>query len=308
MKAIVTGATGLVGAALVSDLLQRGWEVQCLGRHPRPEALNAATWRMADLLDSAGCAAALKSCGGGDVLFHLGAIMPTHRPEPSDDDFVRANTATSLTLFRAAMAIRIPRVVFASSISVIGRPSVCPITETHPLNPLSPYAVSKLGGELAAEMLRRTAGLSVASLRVTSCYGPGMNTASVLPIFARAALEGRTLTWFGEGTRSQNFVNVRDVVQALIRSADSTATGVFTIGGPESTDMQTLARLMVELTPTTGSTCVASGTPDADDDVRYDIDMNRAAGSLGYVPTVSLRQGLTEYLEHAAGTDRRHSR
>jgi UDP-glucose 4-epimerase len=106
------------------------------------------------------------------------------------------------------------------------------------------------------------------SLRLTSCYGPGMNVDSVLPYFAKSAIEGRKLTWFGTGARSQNFVHVRDVTRALLLAAESTATGVINIGGAESTSMKDLAQLIVKLTGSAGSAAEAAGKPDPQDDLR----------------------------------------
>jgi UDP-glucose 4-epimerase len=153
VKAVVTGASGFVGESLVTELVRRGWDVECLGRR-RPAPRPGVAWHMADLGNPAGFASALRARGKGAVLFHLAAAMPTHRPAPDDDMLVRANVLSPLRLFQEAVEMGIPRVVFASSISVIGTAKSLPITEEHPVCPISSYAITKLGGELYAEMLR----------------------------------------------------------------------------------------------------------------------------------------------------------
>ena len=297
MKAIITGGTGLIGRALVSELRRLDWDVDCLSRHPPAVSEAGVTYHSADLRDPASLSAGVKRNRGASALFHLAAAMPSHDAAFSDGAYIQANTLSSLQLFQAALECGIERVVYASGVSVIGAPTQLPITEAHPVAPRSAYAISKLGGELFAEYLRETCGLRVTSLRISSPYGPGMSQASVLPRFAIAALHGKKVTWFGSGGRSQNFVHARDVARALVQAATSHAFGVYNIGGPESTSMQDLARLLVELTPDTGSSAGAAGSPDPQENERWVLSLTHTREELGYVPSVSLRDGLREYLD-----------
>lgn len=316
MKAIVTGATGFVGRALVEELLRLGWDVECLCRKAVPSERRGVTCRRGDLLDPEGLAEAVRQSGGASALFHLAAVLPTHVPTPDDATYLRANVLSSVRLFDAALEAGIERVVYASGISVIGAPTHLPITESHPLAPLSPYLISKLGGELHAERFRRTLGLNITSLRIASPYGPGMNIGSVLPRFVQAVLKGEDLTWFGSGARSQNFVHASDLTQAFVRSAAHSGGGVFNVGGAESISMRALAGLVIELVPRTASVARAAGKPDPQENQRWDLDLFRAREQLGYVPSVSLRQGLAQYIASVAekegtsarGADLGHSR
>ncbi len=306
MKAVVTGGTGFIGRALVSELLRRGWNVECLSRSRPAASAVGLTFRSVDLLDPRWAAAALRACGSVDVLWHLGAALPTQSPAPSHDEYVRANADAPLRLFEEALSIGVGRVVFASSVTVIGRPVERPIVETHPAHPASSYAVTKLGGERFAETLRETRGLNVASLRIASCYGPGMHDGSVLPRFARAAVRGERLRWFGDGSRTQSFVHVTDVVRALMLAAEGTATGVFNIAGPDSISMRALAELIVRLVPGTASVAEAAGIPDPQEDERWEFDAGRAAAALGFAPAIDLREGLAGYLQTLADGEQVH--
>jgi UDP-glucose 4-epimerase len=304
VKAVVTGGTGFIGSALVAELLARGWDVECLSRGPVASPIDRLTYREADLFDPDGAAAAFRSCGQVAVLFHLGAALPTQVPAPAHEASVRANEIASQRLFEAALDMDVRRIVFASSVTVIGEPLERPIGESHPTAPVSSYAATKLGGERHAETLRKTRGLNVASLRLVSCYGPGMNEASVLPRFARAAITGRSLVWFGDGSRTQNFVHITDVVRALLLSAESRAAGIFNITGPESITMRALAELMVSLVPGTSSEAHAANLPDPQEEQRWEFDGSKAASQLGYIPAIGLPQGLADYLDALAGADR----
>ena len=295
MKAIVTGGSGLIGRSLVSELLREGWEVDCLGRKGTRDDARIRNFP-ADFLDSGSISKALQDTGGGSVLFHLGAVLPAHDPPPDEETLLRANVLSSLKLFEAALDLGIARVVNASSISVIGMPSLLPITEDHPVHPLSSYAISKLASELHAERLRLTEKLNVISLRVSSCYGPGMNESSVLPLFVKRAREGRDLTWLGSGSRTQNFVHVVDVVRAFLLAAGAEAQGVFHVGADRSISMKALAELVARLLPGTASAPRPAGRPDPREHERWDLDLHRARTELGYAPSISLDAGLPDYI------------
>jgi UDP-glucose 4-epimerase len=297
MRAVITGASGLIGRALVAELRRQGWQVDCLSRRPAGIREPGLAYHAADLNDPAALRAALHRIEGAATLFHLAALMPGHSPTPDDDALIRGNAVSTLHLFEAALETGIAHVVYASGASVIGTPSQLPITETHPLAPRSVYAISKLGGELFAEYLRRSRGLPATSLRITSPYGPGMQPSSVLPRFAAAAVRGERLTWFGSGARSQNFVHVRDVARAMVLASTRRAAGVYNIGGAEGISMKGLAELLVELTPGSGSTAGAAGILDPQEEERWEVSLRRAADDLAYVPSVRLRDGLREYLE-----------
>jgi UDP-glucose 4-epimerase len=307
VKAFVSGATGFIGSALVAELLLRGWEVECLARRPPASPLPPRlSYRHADLLEPDGAAAALRAGGPATALFHLAAALPTQQPPPDLQTYTRVNETAALRLFEAAADLGVARVVFASSVTVIGEPVERPILESHPAAPTSPYAASKLGGERHAERLRLTRGLELASLRIASCYGPGMDEGSVLPRFARAALAGQPLAWFGDGSRTQNFVHVRDVVRALLLAAGGTAAGVFNITGPESIGMRALAALMISLAPGSASVARAAGIADPQQDQRWEFDAGKAATMLGYTPAIGLRAGLTDYLDALRGAGTGH--
>ena len=297
MKAVVTGGTGFVGSALVSELVRQGWRVECLCRRRPAVGAPAVTYHEADCRDSGALTAAFRRCGEGATLFHLAAALPTHQPTPDTETLRQVNALAPLRLFEAALAMGVPRIVHASSVTVIGTPSLRPIVESAPASPISPYAASKLEGERHAEHLRESAGLNIASLRISSCYGPGMNEASVLPTFVRAAISNQPLTWFGTGARSQNFVHVGDVVRAFLLAAESRATGVFNITGPESISMKRLAELVVRLVPGTASTAAAAGVADPAEDIRWEFDGSRARMALGYTPATGVVEGITGYAD-----------
>src|SRR5581483_4135375 len=118
--------------------------------------------------------------------------------------------------------------VFISSVPLIGVPTELPITETHPAAPRTAYHASKLYGEHLCAVARR-AGTPAVSLRLTAPVGRTMPPGRILPTFIRRALAGEPLELAGEGTRGQEFVDVRDVARAVDAAIEHAAGGVLNI-------------------------------------------------------------------------------
>ena len=128
------------------------------------------------------------------------------------------------------------KVIYASSGSVYGNPIEIPIAESHPLNPISPYAASKMASEIYCGMYNREYHLDVTMLRYFNVYGPRQSVSEemgVIPIFVKRALSKRALTIFGDGKQTRDFLNVMDVVNAnLLAYKSEKGTGqAMNIGG-----------------------------------------------------------------------------
>lgn len=285
-RALVTGATGFVGRALTARLLAEGWDVAAMVRDPA--RLDSAVEGIdADLAEPA----TLRIDRGYDALFHLGACLPS--AEATERDFQTCNvTATEVLLAGAAQA-GVRRFVYMSSISVIGTPATTPVAEDHPAAPNNPYSTSKLAAEQAC-VAAWTCGQSVVALRLTSPYGAGMAKGTVLPVFVARALRGEPLTWHGEGSRAQDFVHVDDVVAGCLAAATASAPGpLYNLASGSPMPMRGLAETIAAQT---GVPAAASGQPDPQDGVRWDISIERARAELGYAPRVALADGLAAYI------------
>jgi nucleoside-diphosphate-sugar epimerase len=205
MRVVVTGGSGLAGRAVVDHLLEHGHAVTNVDLVPG----GAAPFRRADVSDLGQVYGSLR---GADVVAHLAAI-----PRPTFDlpeVVFRTNVMSAFNVFEVASALSIERVVFASSVSVLGfpfneqplAPSYVPIDEAHPLLPQDTYALSKrVGEELAAGFARR-GRTSIVSLRFPWIHTPETFATEVRPLWADPAA-GASNLW--------SYVDTRDVAEAV---------------------------------------------------------------------------------------------
>ncbi|MFN8590606.1 MAG: NAD(P)-dependent oxidoreductase [Thermomicrobiales bacterium] len=205
-RVVVTGGSGLAGRAVVADLVDHGYAVTNVDLVPQE---GAAPFRRADLTDLGQVYGALR---GADAVVHFGAIP---RPTFDTPDVVfRTNVMGSFNVFEAANALGISRIVYASSVSVIGYPfhekpfdpEYFPIDEAHPRQPQDAYALSKTIGEDLAAGFARRGHLSVVSLRLAWIHTPRTFAAQLQPMWNDPAA-GASNLW--------SYIDTRDVGEAV---------------------------------------------------------------------------------------------
>lgn len=180
--------------------------------------------------------------------------------------------------------------LFVSGVPVVGRPRQLPVTEEHPVDPPTAYLASKLFGEHLTELARRR-GMAAASLRLTSPVGPGTQAGGLFELFVRRALGGQTLQVAGEGTRMQDYVDVRDIAEGALACLENRAAGLFNIARGEAVSNLDLARRCVEVLGSRSEVRVG-GRPDPQDGVRWEVATERAAETFGYSPSRTLEDSI----------------
>ncbi|MQK95329.1 NAD-dependent epimerase/dehydratase family protein, partial [Escherichia coli] len=127
--------------------------------------------------------------------------------------------------------------IYSSSVAVYGEPKYLPVDENHPLNPLSPYGLSKLASEWYILLYNKLYGLDYTILRYSNVYGPRQRTegdAGVIAIFTKKILNGENPIIFGDGNQTRDFVFVKDVAKANLLSIKS-KNGIYNIGSGKET-------------------------------------------------------------------------
>lgn len=309
MKYLVTGGAGFIGSHIVHTLLEQGASVRVLdnfstGKHENLEGLisrldgNQLEVFEGDLRDASRVEEAVR---GIEVIFHEAAFVsvPQSMEEPQTCFDVNI-TGTSL-LFDAARRAGVRRAVVASSAAVYGESDALPLIEETPLQPRSPYAVSKRVDEMYAELFTGSFGLQVVALRYFNVYGPRQRPdsmyAAAVPIFARRLLDNKPVTVFGDGGQTRDLINVHDVVRAnLIASEHPNAAGeVFNICTGVETRILDLLDVMYELLPNAPEPEFAA--PRAGDIYRSMGSPQKAAQVMGFQAQVSLVDGLKETID-----------
>ncbi|MEU8797208.1 NAD-dependent epimerase/dehydratase family protein [Spirillospora sp. NPDC048819] len=307
MRVVVTGAAGFIGSHVVDALSGAGHEVLAVdapSRSPTPQVARR-TW--AEVAVRPGVVVAevdlavdeLDVVAAADVVVHLAGRPGVRDSWGPGRAIAERDNVTATRRLLAACADRPagcrPKVVVASSSSVYGSAGRRPNREDDPLNPASPYAVSKVEVERLAG-LAADAGLRTVLLRYFSVYGPRQRPDMAFHRFAEAALDGRPLPVFGDGRSSRSFTHVRDVVAAtLAAAAEELPPGIaINVGHGEHVAVREAITML------TGALGVQAEihreTPVAGDATRTWADMRRAQRLLGWTPAIGLRDGLEDQI------------
>ena len=329
---LVTGGAGFIGSHVVDALLSGGADVRVLDDFStgREENLDDA-WRLAaqhgaglqvihgDVRDEVRMRDAADGCS---AVVHLAAVVSVPQ---SVEDPVRCNSVThggTVNAIRQAVEAGADRFVLASSCAVYGDATQLPIAETSPPQPLSPYASAKLASERASADAADAGQIAAVCLRFFNVYGPRQDPGSaysgVISRFLRAAAErdaadggameaaataasaprvdgpGGSVTVFGDGRQTRDFVYVADVVQAVLKALWRPPTGcaVINVGSGRQTS---LLHLLDEIDRQTGARLARRHEAEREGDVRYSLaDVGRARWVLGWEAQTSLGDGIAE--------------
>jgi UDP-glucose 4-epimerase len=294
---LITGGAGFIGSHIARRLVARGDRVRVLddlstGARENLEGVDVDL-RIGSILDADALADAISGCR---FVYHLAAqvSVPASMDDPARTHEV--NTTGTMRVFEAARAAGVERCVLSATCAVYGDEPTLPKRETTPLAPASPYAASKLAGEIYAETWSRSLGLEVVALRYFNVFGPRQSPdggyAAAIPVFITRLVAGRPVTIFGDGGATRDFVYVDNVVDANLRAAvaPGVAGRVFNIG----TGVQTsVLDLYQTIRAAAGSTAEPAFGPERAGDIRHSVaDISLARDVLGWTPQVGIREGL----------------
>jgi len=311
-RVLVTGGAGFIGCNLVRRLLREGARVTVLD--------DLFTGRLENLpkdgfefVHGSVCDAPLvdRLVAGAEVVFHAAArniVVSTRNPR---EDF-ETNIGGTLNVLMAARANenRVKRVLYTSSTSVYGNPKYLPINEDDPLWTLSPYAVSKLGGENYCTAFSESYGLRVTTVRYSNVYGPGQDPANpycgVVAKFIDSLFAGNAPVIHGDGNQTRDFTYIDDAVEATVMAAQSDrATGeVFNVGTGVETRVNELAALLGRIVGVDAEP-QHTNRRDIDNIRRRVVNIEKTRRTLRWVPNITIESGLRNTVawqrEKAAG-------
>lgn len=286
MRVLVTGASGHVGGAIANHLQALGFDVVGLARHPgRVEGLyGRLEGNLGDTEAAARIARLIEPC---EAILHAAAAI---EQDPHAPSIALTNCLGTQQVMRLADIWEAERVVYISSVPVVGVPTRLPVTESHPTRPLSAYHASKLYGEHLVGLADER-GVGTTILRLTSPVGPGMRNNRILSVFVRLALAGEPLELAGRGGRRQDYVDVRDIADAAEASLRRPAAGLLNIASGRPVSNRELADRCIE-TLASNSVVQFAAAEDPQEDVVWDVSVERAGQLLGYAPRRSLDDSI----------------
>jgi UDP-glucuronate 4-epimerase len=314
--ALVTGGAGFIGSHLVDSLLAGGWRVTVFDNFDpfydpaiketnlrAPSAHSRFALVRGDLRD----ANAVNALGGTpyDVIVHLAARAGV-RPSIEDPvGYQDVNVTGTQLLLELARRIGTTQFVFASSSSVYGvNPRVPWREEDHVLQPISPYASTKVSGELLGHVYSHLYGMRFLALRFFTVYGPRQRPDLAIHKFAKLMLAGRAIPVFGDGSTRRDYTFIDDVVRGVRAAMEYTASPyeVINLG---NTRTVTLSEMIGGLEQALGVTAKIERHPEQPGDVPQTwADVEKARTLLGYVPKTPLRDGVAKFVEWLTAAER----
>jgi UDP-glucose 4-epimerase len=300
---LVTGGAGFIGSNIVKELLTREQRVRVLDNFSTGKRENLFEFKESpnfeliegDLRSFHTVRTAVKDM---DYILHQGALpsVPRSVNDPLTTNDV--NILGTLNILEAAKEFGVKRVVYASSSSIYGDNKILPKTEDMPINPLSPYALSKYTGERYCQIFTKIYGLETVCLRYFNVFGPNQDPTSqysaVIPKFIRLMSEGKRPTIYGDGTQSRDFTYVSNTVSANLLACTTTEIcgEVFNIACGES---NTLIQLVDSINHILGTSIDPVFEKERPGDVKHSLaDISRAEEKLVYRVTTRFEEGLRD--------------
>jgi nucleoside-diphosphate-sugar epimerase len=309
----VTGVAGFIGSHLAEALLQRGDAVRGFDNFAtgRRENIPAGVeFVEGDLADAE---AVVRVCVGVEGILHQGALPSVPRSVKDPRTSHRANIEGTFNLLEGARAAGVKRVLYAASSSAYGNQPGFPRVETMRPEPVAPYPVQKMAGELYMQSYARVYGMETVCLRYFNIFGPRQAPDSPYSgviarwcremLLAASGAEIARPVIQGDGEQGRDFTYIANAVSAnllaLEAPADRVAGRVFNVACGERRTVNELYRTLARLTGYVGQ---PSYVETRAGDVRSSLaDVSAAKEAFGYVPVVGFEEGLKQTVEWMRG-------
>jgi len=314
MKVLVTGGAGFIGSHVAEGMLAAGHGVAVIDNEStgkRENVPHGAAYFRCDVARGEELEPVFE--GGLDAVCHIAGQVSIIRSFNDPVADLRTNTQGTVNVLQLCVKYKVPRLIYASSMTNYGHTAVLPIPEDHPCVPTSYYGITKYAAERYVQATGSRADLGfpfhVTSLRMYNVYGPRQALDNpyqgVLGIFLGNLLRREPITIFGDGEQSRDFVHIRDVVHAWVSALDSKDSfgRVFNIGSGRRLSINQLADCLLAAFHENRSTWEMRYLPARPGEQRHvEADIRLAASGMGWKPAVSFEEGLQETLRWAIGS------
>ena len=310
MTILVTGGAGFIGSHLCEHLLARDFRVICLDNfddfyNPRIKEQNVegllknnkfrlerGDIRDKDLLKN------IFEKDKVDCVVHLAAKAGVRPSIQQPLDYMSVNVDGTVNLLEAMREAGVPRFVFGSSSSIYGNQEKMPFSESDDVSrPISPYAASKHSGELVSYTYHHLYGMDVACLRFFTVFGPRQRPDLAIHKFTQLALSGQPVPLYGDGGTRRDYTFVTDIVQGISKLIDNRdwRYEVFNLGCGSPVTLLEMVRAVEQALDKPLDIRFLDKQPG--DVEQTHADIRKANAFFGYQPTVSLREGVRQFVE-----------
>ncbi|MFA5688831.1 MAG: NAD-dependent epimerase/dehydratase family protein [Kiritimatiellales bacterium] len=299
MRVLITGGAGFIGSH-IAEYFQGKADVRILDNLRTGYRENLAGMNCEFIEGSITDRAAVRSAVAGvDYIFHLAAMISVPESMEKPAECVELNTLGTLTVLEEAARAGVKKLCLSSSAAIYGNNPVVPKLETMLPEPKSPYAVTKLDGEYYCEMFANEGELKTASMRYFNVFGPrqdpGSAYAAAVPIFIHRAVKNETITIYGDGEQTRDFIFVKDIVAANVFLAlNENLSGVYNVAYGGSLTINELAKRIIQLT---GSSSEIIYAPERAGDVKHSKASPEKISTAGFRPEFNLETGLQQTIE-----------
>ena len=305
---MVTGCAGFIGSHLAEKLLREGFNVIGIDnfdpyyspelKRRNIESLNifgGFRFFEGDISDNNILDKAFENV---TVVYHLAASAGVRNSIKYPTSYCRNDVHNTVILLDHARKRDIRKFVFASSSSVYGEvpENELPMSEDRVPNPISPYALSKLQGEMWCRMFTESYGLDTTVLRYFTVFGPRQRPDEAFTKFIAKTLRGEEIQIYGDGEQTRDFTYVGDIVDGTVLAADG-GKGIYNLGGGNRISVNKMVSVIGDATGIKPECVNIEKQPG---DVSHTFaDITKARKELGYEPKISLEEGTRMHVEWA---------
>ncbi|MCR8657591.1 NAD-dependent epimerase/dehydratase family protein [Paenibacillus endoradicis] len=293
MKVLITGGYGFIGSHVADRFHKEGYEVFIIddlstGREDNVQFKHKG-YHLS--IEDAKCEEIFRAYRF-DVVVNLAAQVSVKKSLVDPQLDTETNILGFVNMLDLSAKHGVKRFIYASSAAVYGIDQDPPYSEDSICNPISPYGLSKLSNEMYSEKWNQLYDLSTIGFRFSNVYGPRQNNkgeGGVVSIFVNSLLRNESLTIYGDGKQTRDFIYVEDIVDGIYRSVNSTAVGIYNLSANEATSVNELVEKLSEF--------------NQDIEVKYEgkrlgdiahsvLDNTKVMRELDWAPLYTLQQGL----------------
>jgi UDP-glucuronate 4-epimerase len=313
-RILLTGGAGFIGSHVAEALLERGFYLSIIDNldnfyDPARKKKNLKDIQRIgdfeflelDICDFGRLRAAVCNMRP-DIIIHLAARAGVRPSIEQPSLYERVNVTGTINLLELARELHIDRMIFGSSSSVYGVSQRVPFSEEDPVSrPISPYAATKLAGELMCYTYAHLYGISAVCLRFFTVYGPRQRPDLAIHKFTALMEEGKPISVFGDGSMGRDYTYIDDIVAGVLASMEyrlpssGAPFDIFNLGNSHPVKLE---ELIGALEAETGRIAIRTQQSLQPGDVPLTwANIDKSSRLLGYRPQTNLEEGLKRFVK-----------